>query len=110
MNARVEAPGEAPPKGGAMPPLLDGRGRVDPRLLREQDPSPPPAPGWPPGPGTATPAFAHSRHVPAPCRHRRRRECADLPETVSGRIRRIDPRERTARGVGGAQYWEENHR
>ncbi|MFI0219626.1 hypothetical protein [Streptomyces lydicus] len=93
-----------------MPPPLEGRGRVDTRLLRKQDPSPLPAPGWPPGPGTATPAFAHSRHVLAACRRSRRRECADLPKTVSGRIRRIDPRERTARGVGGAQYWEENHR
>ncbi|MFI9357418.1 hypothetical protein [Streptomyces lydicus] len=108
MNAWVEAPGEAPPEGGAIPPPLEGRRRVAPRLLRE--PSPLPMPGRPPGPGTAKPVFAHSRHVPAPNRRSRRRECADLPKTVSGRIRRIDPRERTARGVGGAQYWEENHR
>ncbi|MFI6766314.1 hypothetical protein [Streptomyces sp. NPDC050355] len=35
---------------------------------------------------------------------------ADLPKTVSGKIRRSELRERTAQGDGGAEYLEENHR
>ncbi|MFI0787138.1 hypothetical protein ACH4Q6_16275 [Streptomyces lydicus] len=84
MNAWVGAPGAAPPEGGALPPAREVRGRVGSRLTREPE--------------------------PALCKRNRRRERADLSKTVSGRIRRIDPRERTARGAGGAEYWEENHR
>ncbi|MFB6441499.1 AMP-binding protein [Streptomyces sp. NPDC056411] len=69
-----------------------------------------PAAGWTPGPETAELIFAHSREVLAPYKRIRRLEFADLPKTVSGKIRRIELRERTARGEGGTEYQEENHR
>lgn len=68
------------------------------------------AEGWEPGPETAKALFAHSREVLAPYKRIRRLEFADLPKTVSGKIRRIELRERTAQGDGGAEYREENHR
>ncbi|MCF3148139.1 AMP-binding protein [Streptomyces platensis] len=68
------------------------------------------AAGWSPGPETARLIFEHSREVLAPYKRIRRLEFADLPKTVSGKIRRIELRERTAQGDGGAEYWEENHR
>ncbi|MEV5375235.1 AMP-binding protein [Streptomyces nondiastaticus] len=71
------------------------------------------AEGWEPGPGTAKALFAHSRAVLAPFKRIRRLEFAELPKTVSGKIRRIELRERTARGElsgGGAEYREEDHR
>ncbi|REK91269.1 hypothetical protein DY245_05285 [Streptomyces inhibens] len=66
--------------------------------------------GWSPGPETAKLIFEHSREVLAPYKRIRRLEFADLPKTVSGKIRRIELRERIAQGDGGAEYWEENHR
>ncbi|MEU3710887.1 AMP-binding protein [Streptomyces catenulae] len=68
------------------------------------------AEGWEPGPETAKALFAHSRDVLAPYKRIRRLEFAELPKTVSGKIRRIELRERTAQGDGGAEYREENHR
>ncbi|MFG2139660.1 AMP-binding protein [Streptomyces sp. NPDC048650] len=68
------------------------------------------AAGWEPGPETAKLLFEHSREVLAPYKRIRRLEFADLPKTVSGKIRRIELRERTAQGDGGAEYREENHR
>ncbi|MFH8568257.1 AMP-binding protein [Streptomyces sp. NPDC017993] len=68
------------------------------------------AAGWEPGPETAKLLFAHSRAVLAPYKRVRRLEFAELPKTVSGKIRRIELRERTAQGDGGAEYREENHR
>ncbi|GGX62566.1 AMP-dependent synthetase [Streptomyces hiroshimensis] len=71
------------------------------------------AEGWEPGPGTAKALFAHSRAVLAPYKRIRRLEFAELPKTVSGKIRRIELRERTARGeasCGGDEYREEDHR
>ncbi|WP_399084070.1 AMP-binding protein [Streptomyces sp. BBFR2] len=68
------------------------------------------AEGWEPGPETAKELFAHSREVLAPYKRIRRLEFAELPKTVSGKIRRIELRERTAQGDGGAEYREENHR
>ncbi|GAA3178844.1 MULTISPECIES: AMP-binding protein [Streptomyces] len=68
------------------------------------------AEGWEPGPETAKALFAHSRTVLAPYKRIRRLEFAELPKTVSGKIRRIELRERTAQGDGGAEYREENHR
>ncbi|MFF8810902.1 AMP-binding protein [Streptomyces pactum] len=65
------------------------------------------AAGWEPGPDTAKAIFAHSRAVLAPYKRIRRLEFADLPKTVSGKIRRIELRERTAQG-GGTEYLEEN--
>src|SRR5690349_11248178 len=61
------------------------------------------AEGWEPGPDTAKVLFAHSRSVLAPYKRVRRLEFAELPKTVSGKIRRIELRERTAQG-GGTEY------
>ncbi|MBB5936187.1 AMP-binding protein [Streptomyces zagrosensis] len=66
------------------------------------------AEGWEPGPETAQALFAHSRAVLAPYKRVRRIEFADLPKTVSGKIRRIELRERTAQGGGVAEYREES--
>ncbi|MFE1482849.1 MULTISPECIES: AMP-binding protein [unclassified Streptomyces] len=58
------------------------------------------AEGWEPGPDTAKILFEHSRAVLAPYKRIRRLEFAELPKTVSGKIRRIELRERTALGTG----------
>ncbi|MFH8758937.1 AMP-binding protein [Streptomyces atroolivaceus] len=58
------------------------------------------AEGWEPGPDTARVLFEHSRAVLAPYKRVRRLEFAELPKTVSGKIRRIELRERTAQGTG----------
>ncbi|MFE2941914.1 AMP-binding protein [Streptomyces sp. NPDC059255] len=63
------------------------------------------AEGWQPGPDTAKVLFAHSRGLLAPYKRIRRLEFAELPKTVSGKIRRIELRERTAEG-SGAEYDE----
>lgn len=63
------------------------------------------AEGWEPGPDTAKILFAHSRAVLAPYKRVRRLEFAELPKTVSGKIRRIELRERTA-GGSAAEYDE----
>lgn len=63
------------------------------------------AEGWEPGPGTAKLIFEHSRAVLAPYKRIRRLEFAELPKTVSGKIRRIELRERTAQG-SAAEYTE----
>ncbi|MEU5326969.1 AMP-binding protein [Streptomyces parvus] len=63
------------------------------------------ADGWEPGPDTAKVLFEHSRAVLAPYKRIRRLEFAELPKTVSGKIRRIELRERTALGTG-AEYDE----
>jgi acetyl-CoA synthetase len=68
------------------------------------------AEGWEPGPETAKAIFAHSRAVLAPYKRVRRLEFAELPKTVSGKIRRIELRERTATDDGrAAEYREEDH-
>ncbi|GGU24638.1 AMP-binding protein [Streptomyces lavendofoliae] len=66
------------------------------------------ADGWEPGPETAEALFAHSRAVLAPYKRIRRIEFAELPKTVSGKIRRIELRERTAAG-SAAEYTEGHH-
>ncbi|NJQ03844.1 AMP-binding protein [Streptomyces sp. PLAI1-29] len=48
------------------------------------------------GPETAREPFAHSRRRPAACKRVRRIEFAELPRTVSGKIRRTELRRRTA--------------
>ncbi|WP_405775619.1 AMP-binding protein [Streptomyces sp. NBC_00859] len=63
------------------------------------------AAGWEPGPDTAKVLFAHSRAVLAPYKRIRRIEFADLPKTVSGKIRRIELRRATAAG-STAEYDE----
>ncbi|MFC5022072.1 AMP-binding protein, partial [Streptomyces coeruleoprunus] len=57
------------------------------------------AAGWKPDAATAKALFAHSREVLAPYKRVRRIEFAEeLPKTISGKIRRIELRERTAAG------------
>ncbi|MET7622053.1 AMP-binding protein [Streptomyces sp. NPDC005408] len=63
------------------------------------------AEGWEPGPDTAKLLFEHSRSILAPYKRIRRIEFAELPKTVSGKIRRIELRERTAEG-SAAEYVE----
>ncbi|MEU6707944.1 AMP-binding protein [Streptomyces wuyuanensis] len=63
------------------------------------------AEGWEPDVATARQIFEHSRAVLAPYKRIRRLEFAELPKTVSGKIRRIELRERTARG-STAEYDE----
>ncbi|MFE4248136.1 AMP-binding protein [Streptomyces sp. NPDC056910] len=67
------------------------------------------AEGYEPGPDTAKLLFEHSRDVLAPYKRVRRLEFAELPKTVSGKIRRIELRERTAQG-STAEYREEDFR
>ncbi|MFJ4821074.1 AMP-binding protein [Streptomyces sp. NPDC088801] len=67
------------------------------------------AAGWEPGADTAKVLFEHSREVLAPYKRIRRLEFADLPKTVSGKIRRIELREATAAG-SDAEYREEDFR
>jgi acetyl-CoA synthetase len=64
------------------------------------------AAGWEPGPETARELFAHSRAVLAPYKRVRRLEFAELPKTVSGKIRRIELRRRTAEGSVTTEYDE----
>ncbi|MFF9199747.1 AMP-binding protein [Streptomyces sp. NPDC014779] len=64
------------------------------------------AAGWEPGPDTAKALFAHSREVLAPYKRIRRIEFADLPKTVSGKIRRVELRKLTAEGNTGTEYTE----
>lgn len=66
------------------------------------------AAGWEPGPAAASAIFAHSRAVLAPYKRVRRLEFADLPKTVSGKIRRVQLREATAAGSAD-EYREEDH-
>ncbi|MFE2291459.1 AMP-binding protein [Streptomyces sp. NPDC059452] len=65
------------------------------------------AAGWEPGPETAKVLFAHARAVLAPYKRIRRLEFAELPKTVSGKIRRIELRERTAQGAGAGTEFDE---
>ncbi|MTE21560.1 AMP-binding protein [Streptomyces sp. TRM43335] len=59
------------------------------------------ADGWEPGPETAEAIFAHSRAVLAPYKRVRVIEFAELPKTVSGKIRRVELREHAARAAEG---------
>ncbi|MBA4862759.1 AMP-binding protein [Streptomyces sp. PSKA54] len=67
------------------------------------------AEGYAPGPDIAKLLFEHSRTVLAPYKRIRRLEFTDLPKTVSGKIRRIELRERTAAGSAD-EYREEDFR
>ncbi|MGK5501218.1 AMP-binding protein [Streptomyces sp. URMC 125] len=59
------------------------------------------ADGWRPGPEAAEAIFAHSRAVLAPYKRIRVIEFAELPKTVSGKIRRVVLREHAARAAAG---------
>ena len=67
------------------------------------------AEGWEPSGETAKAIFAHSRAVLAPYKRVRRLEFADLPKTVSGKIRRIQLREATMHD-GSREFHEEDYR
>ncbi|MFF2849100.1 AMP-binding protein [Streptomyces sp. NPDC058001] len=67
------------------------------------------AEGYTPGPDTAKLLFEHARSVLAPYKRVRRLEFGELPKTVSGKIRRIELREATARGSAD-EYREEDFR
>ncbi|KIF04700.1 AMP-dependent synthetase [Streptomyces sp. RSD-27] len=56
------------------------------------------AAGWEPGKETARLLFEHSRAVLSPYKRIRRIEFAELPKTVSGKIRRVELRDLTAAG------------
>ncbi|MGW6539130.1 AMP-binding protein [Streptomyces sp. NPDC055051] len=57
------------------------------------------AEGFPPDAETARSLFAHSKAVLAPYKRVRRLEFAELPKTVSGKIRRVELRRLTAEGT-----------
>ncbi|MEU4996181.1 AMP-binding protein [Streptomyces sp. NPDC021622] len=64
------------------------------------------AKGWAPGEETAEAIFQYTRSVLAPYKRIRRIEFTEgLPKTISGKIRRVDLRERTAEG--SADEWME---
>ncbi|MEU8438289.1 AMP-binding protein [Streptomyces sp. NPDC029216] len=63
------------------------------------------AAGWEPGEETARVLFEHSRAVLSPYKRIRRIEFAELPKTVSGKIRRVELRDLTA--AGSAQEYDE---
>ncbi|GIK99443.1 MAG: AMP-dependent synthetase [Alphaproteobacteria bacterium] len=73
------------------------------------------AAGWTPDADTARAVFRHCREHLAPFKRVRRLEFADLPKTISGKIRRVDLRrredERHAAATaprGKAEFWEED--
>ncbi|MFE6162223.1 AMP-binding protein [Streptomyces sp. NPDC056486] len=67
------------------------------------------AKGWTPGEETAEAIFQYTRSVLAPYKRIRRIEFTEeLPKTISGKIRRVDLRERTAEG--SAEEWLERGR
>jgi acetyl-CoA synthetase len=67
------------------------------------------AEGWAPDERSAKAIFAHSRSVLAPYKRVRRLEFAELPKTVSGKIRRIELREATMHD-GSREFHEEDYR
>ncbi|WNI18553.1 AMP-binding protein [Actinacidiphila sp. ITFR-21] len=67
------------------------------------------AAGWAPDGETAKAIFTHSGSVLAPYKRIRRLEFADLPKTVSGKIRRIELREATEHD-GSREFHEEDYR
>lgn len=70
------------------------------------------AAGWEPGEATAAAIFAFLRGRVAPYKRVRRLEFAELPKTISGKIRRVELRRREAErraggGAGEAEYAED---
>jgi acetyl-CoA synthetase len=70
------------------------------------------AAGHEPSAGTALAILAYARDRLAPYKRIRRLEFADLPKTISGKIRRVELREREGSRPGEArgttEFWEEN--
>jgi acetyl-CoA synthetase len=63
------------------------------------------APGFPPDAATARAILAHARHNLAAYKRIRRLEFGELPKTISGKIRRVELRERAP---GSAEFREED--
>ncbi|THA23821.1 AMP-dependent synthetase [Streptomyces sp. RKND-216] len=63
------------------------------------------AEGWEPGEATAKALFAHSRATLAPYKRLRVMEFAELPKTISGKIRRVELRAHAA-DAPGTEYRE----
>ncbi len=71
------------------------------------------AAGHPPDRDTALSIFRHCRNTLAPFKRIRRLEFADLPKTISGKIRRVELRRAEAANRGGGQrasleFWEDD--
>jgi acetyl-CoA synthetase len=73
------------------------------------------AAGWQPDAATARAVFRYCREHLAPFKRVRRLEFAELPKTISGKIRRVDLRKRETElhaaapaPRGGAEFWEED--
>jgi acetyl-CoA synthetase len=70
------------------------------------------ADGWPPTADTARQILAYARANLAPYKRIRRLQFADLPKTISGKIRRVDLRTEEAARIGtvrnAAEFWEED--
>jgi acetyl-CoA synthetase len=68
------------------------------------------AAGHQPDADTALAILAYARQRLAPYKRVRRLEFADLPKTISGKIRRVELREReSSRGARGVtEFWEED--
>jgi acetyl-CoA synthetase len=67
------------------------------------------AAGWEPTAATAAAIFAYSREHLAPYKRVRRLEFAELPKTISGKIRRVELRASAATDSGG-EFKEEDFR
>ena len=65
------------------------------------------ADGWAPTDETAQAIFRHCRENLAPYKRIRRIEFADLPKTISGKIRRIELRDREAAGPSPHEFRED---
>jgi acetyl-CoA synthetase len=68
------------------------------------------AAGWKPNAHTARAIFGHCRARLAPYLRIRRLEFAELPKTISGKIRRTELRDRAARTKPGGEFREEDLR
>ncbi|MDE2006214.1 MAG: AMP-binding protein [Rhodospirillales bacterium] len=66
------------------------------------------APGWPADRQTAIAIFRHIRARSAPYKRVRRIEFAELPKTISGKIRRVELRRAEAAGPRGAGEFRED--
>ncbi|WP_119727186.1 AMP-binding protein [Thermomonospora amylolytica] len=66
------------------------------------------AAGWTPDEKTAAEILRYSREHLAPYKRIRRLEFAELPKTISGKIRRVELRAHAASGASGTEYREED--
>ncbi|WP_394617788.1 AMP-binding protein [Lentzea sp. JNUCC 0626] len=64
--------------------------------------------GWEPNRETALQILRHARENLAPFQRIRRLEFFELPKTVSGKIRRVDLREREEKGIESSGEWRDD--